>query len=159
MATLKRHYDALGSYLHVQSMKQVRAGQSLDFGNIRSRCEEIAAFVAAVLSSPVFNVTLGSFATLDCMECGKPIRKRIPRGQGAVRAECYECRVSYTVVDKGNGQVEWQPQQHEVECANGNCKHKILVWHHEMEVGRCWRCPSCNGQNTFALGIRYEAGQ
>lgn len=159
MAILRKHYDALGSYLHVQSMKHSRAGKSLDFGKIRSRCEEIAAFINAVLSSSVFHVTLGSFATLDCMECGKPIRKRIPHGKEAVCAECYECCASYTIIDKGNGQVEWQPQQHEIECANGDCKQKILVWHHEMEIGRCWICLSCNGWNTFALGIRYEAGQ
>lgn len=159
MATLRKHYDALGSYLHVQSMKQVRAGKSLDFSKIRSRCEEIALFVGAVLTSPVFNVTLCSFATMECVECGKPIRKRMPHGQEVVEVECYECHASYIIVDKGNNNVEWQPQQHKVDCANGDCKHKIVVWRHELEVGRCWICPSCNGRNTFALAIRHEAGQ
>lgn len=163
MAILERHYHALGNYLHVPSMKQARAGQLLDFGNIRARCQEIAAFVAAALSSPVFNVTLGRFATLDCcMECGKRIRKRLLCGQGTMRVECHEtseCRASYTVVDRGNGQVEWQPEQHELECANGNCKHRMPIWRREMELGGCWRCPSCNGQNTFVLDIHYEAGQ
>lgn len=155
MANLRKHYDALGSYLHVQSMKQVRAGKSLDFGEMRSRCEEIAAFVREVLSSPVFNITLGSFATLDCMECGKPIRKRIPHGQSEVHVECYECHASYALIDKQNGQVEWKPQQHEVDCANSGCEHKITVWRHEMKIGRCWTCPDCKGRNTFALGVRH----
>jgi hypothetical protein len=159
MAALRKHYDALGSYLHVQSMKQVRSGKSLDFGKIRIRCEGIAEFVEAVLSSPVFNVTLGSFATMECVECGKPVRKRIPHGQEVVEVECYECQASYLIVDKGNNKVEWQPQQHEVECANGDCNHKIVVWRHELKVGKCWICPRCNGRNTFALGIRYEAAQ
>jgi len=159
MSTLKKHYDALGSYLHIQSIKQVRAGKSLNFGKIRSRCEEIAAFIEAVLSSRVFNVTLGSFATLDCMKCGKPIRKRIPYGHEAVHAQCYECCASYTIVNIGDGQVKWKPEQREVECVNGNCKCKIFVWFREMEVGRCWICPNCNGVNTFALGIHYQIGQ
>ena len=159
MATLRKHYDALGSYLHVQSMKQVRAGKSLDFGKIRFRCEEIAAFVRAVLVSPVFNVTLGSFSTMECVECRKPVRKRIPYGQEVVEVECYECHASYLIVNKGNNNVEWHPQQHEVECANGDCNHNIVVWRHELEVGKSWICPSCNGRNTFALGIRYEAVQ
>jgi hypothetical protein len=159
MATLRKHYDALGSYLHVQSMKQVRAGKSLDFGKIRDRCEEIVAFVGAVLASPVFNVTLGSFATMECMKCGKPIRKRIPHGQEVMQAECYECQALYTVIDKGNNKVEWQPQYHEIECVNDDCKHKIIVWRHELKVGMHWKCPCCNGRNTFALAIRHEAGQ
>lgn len=156
MAALRRHYDALGSYLHVQSMKQVRAGKARNFGKMRSRCEEIAAFVGEVLSSPVFNVTFGNFATLDCMECGKPIRKRLPHGQSEVRAKCYECRASYTLVDKGNDQVEWKPHHREVGCANSSCEGKIIVWHHEMEIGRCWICPDCKGRNTFILGVRIE---
>ena len=159
MVILRQHYDALGSYLHVQSMKQNRTGKTLDYSKIRSRCKEIASFITAVLSSSVFHVALGSFATMNCMECGKPIRKRIPHGTGAVRAECCECRASYNIIDRGNGQVEWLPQQHEIECANGDCKQKIFVWHHEMEIGRCWICSNCNGRNTFALGIRYEAAQ
>ncbi|TKB11291.1 hypothetical protein [Desulforhopalus sp. IMCC35007] len=159
MTTLRKHYDALGSYLHLQSMKQVRAGKPLDFDKIRSRCEEIAAFVGEVLSSPVFNVTLGSFATMECMECGKPIRKRMPHGQEVVKVECYECHAAYTLVDKGNNNIEWQPQQHDIECANDDCKHKIVVWLHEVEAGKHWKCPSCNGKNTFELGISYEAEQ
>lgn len=156
MATLSKHYDALGSYLHVQSMKQVRAGILLDVDKIRSRCEEIAAFISDVLSSPIHNVTLGNFSTLECGECGKPIRKRIPHGQDELQAECFECRASYTIVDKKNGQFEWKLNESEVECANSGCEHKIIVLHREMEIGRCWICPECKGRNVFAFCIRHD---
>lgn len=33
MKTLKKHYDALGSYLHVQSIKQRRAGITIDYSS------------------------------------------------------------------------------------------------------------------------------
>ena len=159
MATLRNHYDALGSYLHVQSMKQVRAGKSLDLGRIRSRCEEIAAFAREVLSSPVFNITFGNFSTMDCSECEKPIRKRVPQGRTEVNAECYECRASYTLVDRGDGQVEWKPHKHEVDCRNNSCENKTIVWRREIAVGSYWICSGCNGRNTFAIGIRYDAEQ
>ena len=155
MATLKKHYDALGSYLHVQSMKQVRTGKLLDFGKMRSRCETIAVIVREVLSSSVFNITLGSFSTLPCMECGKPIRKRLPHGQSEVGAECYECDASYTLVGKGTGQVEWKPHQQEVECANNGCDRKIIVWLREIAIREFWTCPDCKGRNTFDFGVRY----
>lgn len=159
MATLRKHYDALGSFLHVQSIKQIRAEKSLDFDKMRLRCEEIAEYIRAVLVSPVFNVTIGSFATMECVECGKLIRKRIPHRQKEVKVECYECHASYLIVDKGKDKVEWQPQQHLVECGKDDCNHKIVVWPHELEVGRSWTCPSCKGRNTFALGISYEDAQ
>ena len=156
MKILKKHYDALGSYLHVQSMKQGHAGTVLDLDKFRIRCEEISEFVSQVLSSPVFNVTLGSFASLNCVECERPIRKRIPIGQSEVVAECYECKATYTITDEGDRKVKWTPHQHEIECANDNCHQKIVVWQHELEVGRHWKCKSCNGENYFVLAISHK---
>ena len=77
METLRRHYDALGSFLHVPTLKQTKSGKGHDHGKLRMRCTEIAEYLDKVLTSPVHNVTLGNFATIDCAECGKPIRKRI----------------------------------------------------------------------------------
>ena len=156
MKVLKKHYDALGSYLHIQSMKQVRSGTVLDFDKFRVRCEEIFSFVSQVLSSPIFNVTLGSFASIDCMECGSPIRKRIPHSQPEVLAECYECKATYTISDEGGGKVKWAPHQHEFKCANINCQQKIVVWQHEFEVGTHWKCTDCEGENTFVLAVQYK---
>ena len=118
MATLRKHYHALGSYLHVLQMKQVLAGKSLDYDKMRSRCEEIAEFIREVLSSNFFNNTIGSFSTLPCEKCEKPIRKRFPPGQDKVDAECFECEASYTLIDKGNNQVDWQSHKQEIKCGN-----------------------------------------
>ena len=156
-ATLRKHYDALGSFLHVPSLKQSLKGKVQDFQAMRARCEEIATSVRCALSSPVFNITFGNFATLDCIVCGKRIRKRIPHGESELRAECFECGASYNVVVKGLGEVEWQPRQHELECANASCKQKVFIWQHEVEAGRHWVCEGCGGQNIFALGICYKS--
>lgn len=157
MATLRKHYDALGSFLHVPSIKQTRKGNVHDLQRIRARCEEIAASVRDVLSSPVFNITFGNFATVDCIACGKRIRKRIPHIKNEFHAECLECGAPYTVVVKGDEGVEWQPRKHELECANASCRQKIYVWQHEVEAGRHWVCEGCGGQNKFALEICYQA--
>jgi hypothetical protein len=156
MEVLKKHYDALGSYLHVQSMKQARSGASLDYRRFRARCKEISAFVDQVLSSRVFNVTLGSFAKMKCMKCGNPIRKRMPHGQQEVQAECYECKATYTVSDEGDGKVLWTPHQHELKCANPDCQGKIIVWSQELEPGANWECKACKGNNRLVLTIQYE---
>lgn len=156
MSVLRKHYDALGSYLHVQSMKQVREGTTLDFNRMRERCKEIAAFTGQVLSSPIFNVTFGHFASLNCIKCGSPIRKRLCGGHHEAVAECHQCKATYTITAEGDGKVKWKPHQHEVECASGNCHEKICIWHHELEIGRHWICKNCNGKNSFVLAIDYE---
>lgn len=157
MATLRKHYDALGSYLHAPSLKQSRKCKVQDFQRMKARCEEIASSVSGALSSPVFNITFGNFATVDCIVCGKRIRKRMPQGESEVRAECFECGATYTIVAKGSGEVVWQPRQQELECTNESCRQKVYVWQHEVEAGRHWVCKGCGGQNIFTLGIRYKA--
>ncbi|MCA9395089.1 MAG: hypothetical protein KC900_12870 [Candidatus Omnitrophica bacterium] len=156
MKILKKHYDALGSYLHVQSMKQFRTGTVLDFDKFRNRCEEISEYASQVLTSSVFNVTLGSFSKINCAECDKPIRKRIPPGQSEVMAECFECKATYTLTDEGDGKIMWNPHQHEIKCANPDCDQKIFLWHHELEVGRHWTCKTCNVENSIVLGVSYK---
>lgn len=155
MSMLKKHYDALGSYLHVQSMKQARDGVPLDFCKLRARCEEIVMFIEQVLASRIFNVMLGNFASMACSECGKPIRKRLPSGREEVKAECYECVASYTITDEGDGKVLWKPNQQEVKCANPKCQDKVVVWDRDLEVGRNWKCKACQGRNVLVLSVSY----
>jgi len=73
-----------------------------------------------------------------------------------VLAKCYACNATYTISDEGNGKVNWKLHQHKIECANPNCNKTIIVLDHELEVGRQWKCPSCNGKNTFVLAINHE---
>lgn len=156
MSTLKKHYDALGSYLHVPTLKQVYTGKSLNINKVRSRCMVIINFAKDVLSSPIFNVLMGNFAKLECFQCKKLIRKRIPEQKDEVVAECFECQASYTIISKKNGQVEWIPNQHELECANNKCKLKIFVWNYEIERGNAWVCTKCKGRNALTLYICHE---
>lgn len=110
MATLKKHYDALGSYLHLPTVKRFKSGELHDLRKLRSRCEEIANFIGEVLSSRVFNSTLGVFSTLDCDECGNKIRRRLRGGNnGQILAKCNECPASYIITEKGDDGVVWRP--------------------------------------------------
>ena len=157
LKVLKKHYDALGCYLHVQSLKNIRSGKALNYQKIRKRYEDISKFIAEVLSSPVFNCTVGMFSGIECGECGNPIRKRIPMGEETVVAKCYECKATYMVTEEGEDKAKWTPHQHEIECGNKDCQHKFVMWHHEIEIGKHWECPSCEGTNRFALGITFES--
>lgn len=156
MATIKRHYDALGSYLHVPTIKQRKAGAKIDAAKFRARCEEIAAYLTEVLASPVWNSTMGNFASIDCMKCGHPIRKRMPHGQDVVDAKCFECGVTYKITDAGEGKAHFEPDQVEVKCANPECKTSIFPWRSEIEHGVGWKCEVCGGQNDIRLTVQHR---
>jgi len=155
LSTLKKHYDALGSFLHVQTLKNVRLGKTVNYNKLRNRCRDIVNYISEVLSSPVFNCTIGMFSTIECLECKNPIRKRIPHGETSIVAECYECKATYTVL-KEEGGKRWEPNTHNVECANKSCNQKFDVWQHELRAGVSWKCPQCKGQNIFVLAIDHK---
>lgn len=156
VGVLKKHYDALGSFLHIQTIKSTKAGKTVDHDKLRKRCEEIRGYLDKVLSSPIFNSTLGVFSSIECAECGKKIRKRIPRGENTIHAECSNCFASYRVNCSGANQSVWEPLQQEIECVNTECTKKIVVWEKEVRLGANWICQDCKGKNTFVLGVTYE---
>jgi hypothetical protein len=156
MGLLKKHYDALGSFLHILTIKSSNDGKTVDHKKLRKRCEEIVTYLEQVLSSPVFNSMLGVFASIDCTECGAKIRKRTHQGEGFLIAECSNCDASYRVKNTGIGQSVWEPIQQEVECGNADCTKKIVVWEREVCLGSRWTCPVCKGVNSIALGVLYE---
>lgn len=154
MRVLKKHYHAIGSYLHMLSMKNMRAGESIDYIKFRKRCDDIYTYLEGVLASKCYNVTLGRFATLKCQSCKSPVRKRISSGQKEVVAECYQCKASYTLTKESDGKVKWTPCSQEIFCSNSDCQHPIILWQYQVAVGKHWKCTECGGQNEIVLGVQ-----
>ncbi len=135
METIRNHYDALSSFLHVPTLKQTKSGKMHDMKKLRVRCMEIACSIEDVLASSVHNVRLGNYASIECHECGKVIRKRMPRNAESVECRCFSCVASYTIKSVNPQQVFWDPQVHDVKCGGDNCDHKISIWRREIVVG------------------------
>jgi hypothetical protein len=159
---LKEHYDAVGSHLHMPSLEQLQSGNLPDPIKLRARCETVLAAMEKVLSSRVFNVTLGRFARLDeCMNeaCKRPIRKRMPHGKTEIEVECFECKAAYTITSMPSNNVVFKPKMTLVRCATDGCSERFPLWPHEIKPGTQWRCKSCGARNTISLGIYSLADQ
>ncbi|WP_194863985.1 hypothetical protein [Alloalcanivorax profundimaris] len=156
MRVLKKHYDALGSFLHIPTIRRTKEGKKIDYSKLRKRGEEIRVYLDKVLSSPVFNSTLGAFSSIECMECGNKIRRRISQVENTINVECSNCVASYRVSYSRANQSIWEPMQKEIECANRGCRKKIVVWEKEIRQGANWTCPECKGKNSLVLGVVYE---
>lgn len=153
---LKKHYDALGSYLHLPTWKKLGEGEGHDLAKLRNRCAAIAKKLDEVLASPVFNVTLGSFASAPCGRCKETIRKRVPPGVEAVEARCFGCGAGYVVSSESNGQVSWKAMQHEVGCPSDGCEEKAFIWADEMKYGTTWTCKGCGQKLAIRFAIAAE---
>ncbi len=155
LQTLKKHYDALGSYLHMPSLKQVSTGNDVDLTKLRTRCDLIVRDVEAALASTVYNMTFGKFATYVCHGCGKSIRKRIPAAGEPTVAQCFgqDCHAVYRVTPVGGNKVEWQPLQHDIGCPTEGCDFSQTVWARQVVLGAAWQCPKCNERWAIGYGV------
>jgi hypothetical protein len=152
---IKRHFDALGSFLHLPTIRQLQDNPETDIKKLREKCSKIINHLEAVLNSPVFNITLGSFSEIACLECTKIIRKRLPHGQLEVVANCLEteCMATYLVTDLGEGKVSWKPQLEEIMCVAENCNEIMKIWQSEIKDGSHWKCKKCSKRYSIGLSV------
>jgi hypothetical protein len=154
MGLLRKHYDALGSHLHVPTLKQAQ-GALPSMQKLRQRCADISDYIDKVLASPVWNSTFGNFASFECHLCKAQIRKRMPHAVPEVTAECLECAASYKLKELGGGTIEAVPELTTVHCSNISCRHGVELFRREMTLGMAWTCTECGGKNVLTLGVRH----
>jgi DNA-directed RNA polymerase subunit RPC12/RpoP len=151
LLSIKAHYDALGSYLHLPTLRQVETDTAPDMRKLRARCAEIVRELEGVLSSHVFNSTVGQFATLECIRCSKPIRKRVPANKSQDNAHCFECGAPYLVASLPNGKSEWVPQMAVLKCAR--CEEAMSVWRDRIRAGERFQCSACSAPYAIELRV------
>ena len=158
MKDIQDSYNALGSYLHQPTIRQLNNGKDLKWQSMRERCDELVKKLDEVLASPIFNVNFGSFTTFKCLnvECGKDIRKRLPSGRTEVPAPCFECGAEHVVAVGSDGTMIVHPVVYEVHCANKSCAHVLKLFPHQMKAGNGWKCPDCGTACLLGLVV-FEA--
>jgi hypothetical protein len=153
LATLKKHYDALGSFLHLPSLKQSEEPSTeRTFDKLRARCNLIATEIQAALSSPVHNITIGHFSTLPCGRCSEPIRRRMPLDAESVQVQCFNCGAPYEIVKADEpGKVEWVQLIKIYKCS---CSESFALWRDQVRPGAVVNCHGCGKSYTMLLGLR-----
>jgi hypothetical protein len=155
LKAIKAHYDALGSYLHMPTLKQLEESGEPDLSKLRSRCDAIIALLDKVLTSPVFNINFGTFSAIKCAnsDCGQTIRKRVPAGATALSATCQACGMSYEVSAGPGDQCTWRPILEDVQCPGAGCSQVFKVSPSELQPGRRLACNVCGGRFQIGLGL------
>lgn len=153
LRTLKKHYDALGSYLHTPTLAQIEQGKTHDYARLGQRCSKIIDALDTALNSKVWNSTLAVRGEIDCAECGSVIRRRLPKDRAEHVVECWSCTASYTMTEIENEKVRFEPRYVNIPCPRAECSNVTQLWEKEVAQGNSWPCNGCGFQLTFALGI------
>ena len=155
LRAIKAHYDALGSYLHMPTLKQLEDVGEPDWAKLHERCLTIIGLLDGVLSSPVFNINFGTFSSIECMnpDCGKTVRRRIPIGRSALSAACLDCGMDYELSVDADGRCMWRPVLEEVSCPRPSCEVVFKVAPGEIKAGRRLVCHACGGRFQIGLAL------
>ncbi len=154
---IKDNYDALGSYLHLQSLKQA-IKKPLNLANVRQRCEKVLKIVVEAMESNVTS-SFGLVARQECARsnCSNVIVRRIPRSAPQVTAKCFLCNAGYTIHREGD-MFRWEPWVWTYTCPH--CGEVGSLWTCDIKFGKKWVCHSCSRRFDFVLSYRdlEEAG-
>ncbi len=154
MKAIKRHYDALGNYLHVPTLKQVQKDSGQDFARLKSRLEEITGYISHILSSPISNFIAARHATQRCPRCDAVMRWRVPSQPGITEAFCRECSAPFDIELLANGTLRWAAQEIKARCANEECREEAYIWRDKVTPGNAFTCDHCGRQSVIALGVQ-----
>lgn len=151
LPTIKKHYDALGSYLHTPTIRQLESSGGANLKKLRWRCEQIVREVETTLASPVWNINFGNFSQLSCMRCNHLVRKRM-NGPNEV-AQCLECGATYELQETPTKQVCWKIIEQVISCQASGCGKDIVLVDADIAAGKSIRCLHCNALHNIDLVI------
>jgi hypothetical protein len=153
LRTLKKHYDAIGAYLHTPTLAQIEQGKGQDYKKLADRCSEIIEALELALSSKVWNSTLANRGTIDCENCGSVINRRLPTNKSERIVECWSCPASYTMTEISGNRVRFEARQLVINCPTESCEEVHYIWERDFKRGQYWNCQSCHSNFTIELGL------
>lgn len=149
---IKKHYDALGSYLHTPTIGALETKGDHDLDRLRQRCDHIIARIEEVLASPIWSVDLKNTATIECMGCSTKLTRRMRTDDESKTVECWECGATYDMVPRAEGQVLFEPRQTRFTCRTKDCDHDNYLWEKEIVHGLHFNCEGCGAAHFVGLG-------
>jgi predicted transcriptional regulator len=152
LSMIKKHYDALGSYLHTPTIKQWGSGRPVDHKRLRARCDQIIQDIEATLASPVWNINFGKFSEIPCLRCQHQVRKRM-NGPNE-NARCFKCGATYELNETATKDVNWKILEQVVSCQGPGCGKDMVLIEADIEAGKSVRCLHCDALHHIDLMIR-----
>ena len=143
LATLKKHYDALGSYLHTPTLGQLENNKSHDMQKLRTRCEKIVETIQEVLSSPVSGTVFSTSCTFECVGCKTTITRGLSPSIQSRMIECWECMATYNLRRHSDEDVRVQPRWSVFACVADNCETENFLWEKQVSPDFKWECREC----------------
>jgi hypothetical protein len=153
LQTIKKHYDALGSYLHLPTLKQLREGSAPDESKLRKHCDAAAFAIEKALSSNLMNAVIGIPVNFPCQRCAEPIARKMPMPPFEFNSKCSHCGAEYHFEGDNDG-VRHRARCTEHRCPTDACEGTRHFWPDELKPGTQWTCERCGDTYLLVLGVQ-----
>ncbi|CAA0113453.1 Uncharacterised protein [BD1-7 clade bacterium] len=141
MREIKKHYHALGSYLHAQRYPDKTDSKSRT--KLKKRLSDLSKIIESAVNSPLQDVDIPRFSKMDCKFCGELIVRRLPLNDENVLAKCKSCSAKYLIHIEQN-RIGWEVCRAQLSCANNDCQKDISIGIHEVKEKKRVICPDCD---------------
>lgn len=138
-AWISKEYNALGSYLHTPTIKQLKNGKTFDVVKSRERIEEVLVEIDRVLDSRVFHVNIRPTITVIC-RCGFSVSRRESLLRKERQVTCANCH-AVLGVDIHNDEWHFFEFHHNFVCPE--CQRKNRFPAKELKDGANFTCDYC----------------
>ena len=156
MDAIKKHYDTLGSYLHIPTFDRISNHQSHDYKKLKARCEYIILTIDNILSSTLYDTNFGTFARFDCTRCKAAIKRRASPDEEEFQVRCFSCTATYTVRNVGESKFRIIPNRTTIRCASAECGAEHEIWADELQPPKHWTCELCGRVNRLTMCVACE---
>ncbi len=167
--TVRKHYHALGRYLHMPTIKQIEDGNDHNLSSVRQLCEAVLTSIQDVINVENWVISTNRPIDFACMRggCNSKIRRNaaslLPphadHPSEPLKVECFECEATYSVSFNGESFSTPDPEMSRVKCEHLNCQRELQIWH--ADARRALRenkqsivtCDGCGGSSQVVLGL------
>jgi transcription elongation factor Elf1 len=155
---VRKNYQALGSFLHVPTIRQ--SSRDNDPAPARQRATEVQeAFAKLLAPGRITAFFAKGMHRFECHDCGTPIARRADSLLEGKTAECGNCGLPYDVEILEDQKVWIQPRSILWDCPR--CQSHRTIFASKAKDGTDVSCPECQLQTTIRvlqqLHIQYDS--
>lgn len=144
---LGKHYNKLGSHLHISapSEKYQQRDLVVDHSTLRAYLEEVVTELEPIVTCS-FDATFARTATFECTVCSQPVIVNYDRALETKKATCLNsnCRAEFAGIAEENSVLTFRLMASTLTCAS--CGSGIEIENRKLAIGYDFSCPKCGKQ-------------
>lgn len=145
---LRKHYNKLGSLLHVIAPGAKPSALQSDSRELRKYLEAVVAELEPVAASRI-DSSLATVVDFQCSVCGDTIIANLDGVQKTRRAVCLNpsCGAEFAAVEADDGELGFLLMASHFGCIK--CGHEATLQNRKLEVGYKFRCAKCGEEHQL----------